>query len=266
MRNKEHFKFPEYSRALTAASNGVAPLLDPGGEFNVDADPDVQAARARRSALFNGLTPTECGEIVSRGQQRCFARHQTIYRQGDPVKFIFVLISGRVKITETSPAGAEVILSIEEAGGIVGELRVVPGGSHMRTALALERCAVLTWEAQEFQKLLERYAGLAVNSSHILSERLRVLERRFQELATEPVAPRLARTLVRLLEPNENGSRESAPINLSHEELAQMTGMTSFTVSRLLRDWEQRHIVTSRRRSVLIKDLPGLRTLANGRA
>ena len=217
----------------------------------------------QRSHLFSGLMLEECGEIVSLAQERSFARHQTVYRQGEPAKFISILVSGRVKITETSQGGAEVILAIEEAGGVVGELWVVPGGVHARTAEALERCHMLLWDAGVFQTLFERYPTLVLNLSYILSERLRVLERRFQELATEPVAPRLARTLLRLLDPNENGTRESVPIGLSHEELAQMTGMTSFTVSRLLRDWEQRDIVTSRRRSVLIKDLPGLRTLAN---
>ncbi|HKN36279.1 MAG TPA: Crp/Fnr family transcriptional regulator [Terriglobales bacterium] len=227
---------------------------------------DVRAAALQSSALFSGLLLAECGEIVSLARERYFAKRQTIFRQGDPAKFIFVLVSGRVKITETSHSGVEVILSIEEAGEVIGELGAMPDASRTRTAQALERSHMLMWEAGEFQTLLERYPALVLNSTHILSERLRVLEERFQELATEPVAPRLARTLVRLLEPDENGTRKPAPISLSREELAQMTGMTSFTVSRLLCDWEQRGIISNHRRSVLIKDLPGLRTLASGTA
>jgi CRP-like cAMP-binding protein len=227
---------------------------------------DVRVASVQRSALFNGFMSAQCDEIVSLAHERCFAKHQTIFRQGDPVKFIFVLISGRVKITETSEAGAEVILSIEKAGEIVGELGLMPDGSHTRTAQALERCHMLMWEAGKFQTLFDRYPALALNSFHILSDRLRVFEQRFQELATQPVATRLARMLVRLLEQNEKGTRGRAPIGLSHEELAQMTGMTSFTVSRLLCEWEQRGIITSHRRSVLIKDLLGLRMLAKGAA
>ena len=86
--------------------------------------PDVRVACVQRSPLFNGLMLVDCGEIVSLAQERCFAKYQAIYRQGDPVKFIFVLVSGRLKTTETSHGGAEVILSIEEAGSVVGELRV----------------------------------------------------------------------------------------------------------------------------------------------
>jgi CRP-like cAMP-binding protein len=210
------------------------------------------------------MTPVECAEIISLAQEQRFAQRQTIFRQGDPVKFIFVLISGRVKIIETSRGGTEVILSTRRQGEVVGGLGLIPGSPHTRTALALERCHMFIWEAEEFHSLFERYPKLALNSSRILSERLRELEQRFQELATQPVAPRLARTLVRLFNEDEDAIRKPAPIALSNEELAQMTGMTSFTVSRLLSEWEQRGILISQRRCVLIKDLPGLKALAIG--
>jgi len=223
---------------------------------------DTRVDSVLRSPLFYGIASAECSEIVSIAQERHFAKGETIFRQGDPVKFTFLLISGRVKITETSPGGDDVILSMRASGEVVGGLGLAPNSPHTRTAQALERCHMLVWKAGDFQTLAERYPALALNASQVLSERLQVLEERFHELATQPVAPRLARTLVRLLEQNQDGRREPAPISLTHEELAQMTGMTSFTVSRLLSDWEQRGILASQRRSVLIKDLLGLRTLA----
>jgi CRP-like cAMP-binding protein len=227
---------------------------------------EARADCVQGSTLFRGIAPTDCAEIVLRAKERRFAKHETIFRQGDPVKFIFLLVSGWVKITETSQGGADVILSMRSSGEVVGGLGLAPNSPHTRTAQALERCHMLVWEAGDFQTLAERYPALALNSSQILSERLQILEERFHELATQPVAPRLARTLVRLLEQSQSGTQKPAPIGLTHEELAQMTGMTSFTVSRLLSEWEQRGIIASHRRSVLIKDLLGLRTLAKGAA
>ena len=89
-----------------------------------------------------------------------------------------------MKITETSQAGAEVILSIEEAGEVVGGLGVMPGGSRTRTAQALERCHMLMSEAGKFQTLFERYPRLP-SIRLILSEHLRVLEDRFQDVDQE---------------------------------------------------------------------------------
>jgi CRP-like cAMP-binding protein len=88
---------------------------------------------------------------------------------------------------------------------------------------------------------------------------LRELEERFRELATEQVAPRLARQLIRLQEqahPPQNGKVE---IGLSREGLAQMTGTTIYTVSRLLSDWQAHGLLNSRRESVIISDVQSLR-------
>jgi CRP-like cAMP-binding protein len=219
---------------------------------------------AQELPLFEGLERGECAEILSFAHERRFAKHQTIFRQGDSAKFVLVMLSGRVKTIETSHTGAEVILSVDDAGDVVGGVGLSPSDYHTRSAQALERCHMLAWEAQMFRTLCERYPTLALNSLRILGCHLRILEQRFQELATERAAPRLALTLVRLLEQNGNGAPNAAPIALSHEELAQMTGMTPFTVSRLLSEWEVRDIVASQRKSLLVKDFSGLRVLAKG--
>ena len=88
---------------------------------------------------------------------------------------------------------------------------------------------------------------------------LRELEERFRELATEPVAPRLARQLIRLQEQVGSAQNGDVEIGLSREGLAQMTGTTECTVSRLLSAWEAHGFVTSRRKCVMISDIRSLR-------
>jgi len=90
-------------------------------------------------------------------------------------------------------------------------------------------------------------------------EQLQELEERFRELATEPVAPRLVRQLIRLQEQAGSPQKGEAVIGLSRKGLAQMTGTTECTVSRLLSAWEAHGLVTSRRESVMITDAPALR-------
>jgi hypothetical protein len=77
------------------------------------------------------------------------------------------------------------------------------------------------------------------------------------EFATERVPHRLARVLLRLIA--ESGSSfDSAPVDLSCEELAQMAGTTLFTVSRLLCEWASpRHHPAGAQRD-LVENLPGL--------
>src|ERR1035437_2705303 len=89
-----------------------------------------------------------------------------------------------------------------------------------------------------------------------------VIQERFREVATERVAPRVARQLVRLLDKIGRRVEDGVEISLSREELAQMTGTTLFTVSRLLSAWEERGIVKPRREGVTICDVPALNAIS----
>jgi CRP/FNR family transcriptional regulator, nitrogen oxide reductase regulator len=90
---------------------------------------------------------------------------------------------------------------------------------------------------------------------------MRMLEGRVHEFATERVPQRLARVLLRLIA-QFGSSFDSAPVDLSCEELAQMAGTTLFTVSRLLCDWASQGIIRPERSAVLVENLPGLIAVA----
>jgi CRP-like cAMP-binding protein len=83
-----------------------------------------------------------------------------------------------------------------------------------------------------------------------------------REMATERVGPRVARQLVRLLPQIGRQADGAIEVSLSHEELAQMTGTTLFTVSRLFSAWETRRLVKPRREAVTISDVQALRAIA----
>lgn len=88
---------------------------------------------------------------------------------------------------------------------------------------------------------------------------LRELEERFRELATERVAPRVARQLLRLQEQAGSPQNHDAAIGLSREGLAQMTGTTIYAVSRLLSAWEAGGLVSSSRGFVTVSNVSSLR-------
>jgi len=83
---------------------------------------------------------------------------------------------------------------------------------------------------------------------------------RARELATERVASRVARTLLRLARqsgrPVDGGILVDHP--LSRQELAEMTGTTLYTVSRLLSAWEDAGLVEAGRERVTVRSVEGL--------
>ena len=123
-------------------------------------------------------------------------------------------------------------------------------------------CRALVWDAPTFKSLVTRYPVLHQNMVKILSEDLLELQERFREVATERVAPRVARQLVRLLTRIGRSINGSVEVSLTREELAQMTGTTLFTVSRLLSTWEERGMVKPRREGVTVCDVKSLRAAA----
>ena len=213
---------------------------------------------ATRSELFAGLSSSVCSYVLSTARLMDVGSRQVIYFAGDKIQQIFLLTNGRVKITQFSERGTEVILRLCIPGEVISELALVPGSRHSTTAQAAQDCDVLAWDAATFEAAMERFPDLRSNVKRILEQRLHELERRLCEVATETVAPRLAHGLARLLDQigrNVNGHVE---INVSQEVLAQMTSMVSFTVCRILTNWENQGVLKLRREVIEIHNVPRL--------
>jgi len=215
------------------------------------------------SALFTGLTQRECMEIASCAKARIFARDELLFMQGQPARNLVLIQSGSVKSTQLSCDGNEVILWMNGSGDAVG----IPGDTaacnHTCSARAMEQCRALIWEYGRLQQVLTDYPQIRKNISQILSKRLNELEERFREIATEKVAKRVALALLRLLSHVGKQSPGGIEVSLTREELAQMTGTTLFTISRLLSKWGEEGFVQPRRESVLIRDPRGLLQMGN---
>jgi CRP-like cAMP-binding protein len=204
------------------------------------------------SELFADLPSSVCTDIVSMARHRNYACRQVLFFAGDPIKETLLLTDGRAKIIQLGEGGTEVILRFTVPGEVIGELGLVPGGTHSSTAQALEACKVLVWSAETFEAALERFPILQRNAERIIQRRLEELESRFCEVATELASPRLAHALVRLIDQMGHKVNSHVEIKVSQEALAQMTAMTTFTVNRLLTNWENQGMLRVRREAIEI--------------
>jgi CRP-like cAMP-binding protein len=219
-----------------------------------DSNIAERASMMSASALFAGLTNHECRQIALGAKARVFARDELLFMQGQPVRSLVLLQTGSVKLTQLSPHGNEVILWMNGQGDAVGVLADIPSCSHTCSARAMEHCRALTWEYTKLQTLVADYPQIRKNISQILFKRLNELEERFREVATEKVAKRLALALLRLVKQVGKQLPDGVQVALSREELAQMTGTTLFTISRILSKWGDQGFVIPRRESVVVVD------------
>lgn len=210
------------------------------------------------SQLMADVPPADYARILSFGRSIKIARRQTIFFAGDAVKEVLLLSEGCMKITLLSQTGGAVILRLVGPGEVIGTVGLTEQTTHSASAEALVSSKVVAWNGATFERLLTQFPILRRNTINIMERRLAILEARFRDVSTQQVAQRVARQLLRLLPQVGQRIDGAVEIKLSREDLAQMTGTTLFTVSRLLSGWEEQGLVSLRRLVVVIRNPLGL--------
>src|SRR5215469_1633260 len=221
----------------------------------------LRAGLVRGCSLFSEMPDEDRAKVVSAAHQSTYLRGKTIFFEGDQVRQVILLISGSVKLSQLGSQGQEVILRIAGPGeSLSGEC--FTRFSHCSTALAMTPCTALVWEANQFEAVAEQVPMLGRNISCTLMRTLNQLEVRFREICTEKVASRLSSQLVRLASQVGRPINGYVEIGLSRRDLAQLTGTTLFTVSRIFGQWEDLGIVRPHRQGVLVLNMSALEELS----
>jgi CRP-like cAMP-binding protein len=211
--------------------------------------------------LFSEIPAEDCAKIVAAAQERVYQCGKTIYFEGDPVRQVVLVTSGCVKLSQTGPQGQEVILRLVGPGETLCA-ECFPKYSHCSTARTMKPSAALVWEVSQFEAVADRFPALGRNVSGVLLHTLNQLEIRFREMCTEKVGPRLSSQLVRLVSQVGQPTNGYVEISLSQRDLAQLTGTTLFTVSRLLGQWEELGIVRPKRQGLLVLNVQALEDIS----
>ena len=109
----------ESTPAIDAAVSGAGSEID-----TVATESPWQSA-----AIFKHLSKAECQEIVSSGARRQYAGRQLIVHEGDEGRAVLMVMWGRVKVSQVSHTGDEVILRVQGSGEVIGGLGMLPGES-----------------------------------------------------------------------------------------------------------------------------------------
>ncbi len=224
-----------------------------------------------RSALLAGMGQEYLRELVARGIRRSFGSGQSVFRQGDPARGLYIVLRGRLKVFKLSPTGREQILMMMGPGEPVGEVAVLSGEAYPANAEAVEDSETLYVPREVFLELVKKEPELALRLLGALSARLRSFATLIEDLALKDVAQRLAAYLLTLAEAGsgaaeEDGGRVSrVHLPLSKTQLSATVGTVPETLSRAFRQLGEAGIIEAQGRVVHIKDWVFLERLA-GRA
>lgn len=208
----------------------------------------------KRAELFRDVPDQLLAELQATSFRKRIANNEVLFRQGDEAETFYVVIVGRLRVTQTTPEGQQIIIRYLGPGQIAGYSALTGANQHPGTVTALDDSHLFGWSREVIQQFMANNASIAVNATAVLGARYHELQVRLRELSTERVERRIAHTVLRLAQ--QAGHRTARGIEiafpLSRQDLAEMTGTTLHTVSRTLSAWEEKGIVDSGRRRVIV--------------
>ena len=220
----------------------------------VSSQPDDELLR--RLPLFRRLTPEHRARVAAVGRVVSFDRGHLIFSEGDPGDAFLAIVSGRVKVFKSTPAGKEIILEIFGGGDPLGAVAVYEGAPFPASALTLEPTQCLRIEAPAFLRLLEQDPALVRGLLSGLTIRLAELTRRLAELSGARVEARFARLFLKLCDQIGRADRGGVfvAMPLSRQELADLTGTTIETAIRIMSRWQKEDVLHTEKDGFVVLD------------
>jgi CRP-like cAMP-binding protein len=210
------------------------------------------------------LTPPELVAFESVGAPRRWPRGAVIFREAERFDWVFVLRTGRVKVSSDTANGTEVVLAVRGPGALLGELSAIDREPVSATVTALEPVSALVVSQVEFERYLHSHGRVAFLLMRELAGRLRDADRKRIEFGAFDTTGRVAARLVELAERFGTQTPEGVRIGLplSQDELAGWTGSSREAVTKALRALRQEGWITTGRLRVVVRDLGALRERA----
>jgi CRP/FNR family cyclic AMP-dependent transcriptional regulator len=224
--------------AYDAAMSSASSMSRPGAS----GDP-LAGAALRACPLFAGVSDEALATVGAALRQRRFRRGETIFHAGDPGDALYLVTSGKVKITIPSDDGSEpVILTTIDAGGFFGALALLDGAQRSATAVALDAVEASLLRRDAFDRLLDTEPDLRRALLATLAGEIRRLTAQVEDLHFLDLPGRLARHLLRVISPDAGpldvpSGEHRLPWPYTQGELAGMIGASRQSVNRLLADF-----------------------------
>lgn len=171
---------------------------------------------------------------------------------------LFVLLHGRLRVTQVTQAGEQIVVRMINPGDLFGIAQALRLSTYPGTATAVVESVALSWPMSDWDEMVTRYPSFAATTIQTIGARLQDAHARIREMSTEAVEQRLGHAVLRLAQqsgrPEPGGIRIDFPV--SKQDLAEMSGTTLYTVSRMLAAWEGAGLVDGGRQKLLVKNPP----------
>ena len=213
---------------------------------------DRSRARDVTNRLLAGVDSDERQAIVAGSRRQTLHPSQVLFRTGERAQQLFVLRKGRVQFGRLTSSGREVVMGILGPGDVLGLACLLPSSNYIGTAEALDRGEVQVWSRHVIRRLAHRYPQVQGNVLQIALTYVAEFADRLEKLVSGTAEHRLARALTSLGVRIGTPSPSSIDILIKNDQLASLADVSPFTVSRQLKQWERKGVISKSRGIVRI--------------
>jgi CRP/FNR family transcriptional regulator, nitrogen oxide reductase regulator len=216
----------------------------------------VDSSLVAHMPLFAGFSAEDLADVLREARSTRCARNSAVFEQGQDAQSFFLLLHGHVRASKATPTGEQIVVRYVVPGEIFGIAPAIGLSRYPATATAVDDSVVLTWPSAAWPRLVARFPALASRTLQTVGTRLQESHTRVVEMSTQQVEQRVAHALLRLAKQSgrklDHGIEIDFPI--SRQDIAQMTGTTLHTVSRILSGWEQLGLIESARQRIVLRE------------
>jgi CRP/FNR family transcriptional regulator, cyclic AMP receptor protein len=217
----------------------------------------------RSNTFFGGLPDDALDALIGKGHTKKYAKGATIYRRGESGDSLMVVLSGRIKISNTTADAREVILNFLGVGDVNGEIAALDRRERTADAVALEDCEVFTVYARDLVPTLTAHPEAMLDIINILCDKLRSASAIIEDNTLE-MRGRTAKGLLRLCQQHGRTGKDGVRLQLavSQRELGSYLGVSRANVSRQLGELRDANVIRIDGTQITITDEEGLSAIA----
>ncbi|MDA8104276.1 MAG: Crp/Fnr family transcriptional regulator [Nitrospiraceae bacterium] len=195
----------------------------------------------RNILLFSSLTNDELRQIGDKIAVKRFRKNDVIMYAEDTNEFMYVILAGKVKVIQTTEDGKEMILAIHREGDFFGEVSLIDNKTTPAMVLALEDSIIALVSKLDFSSLLYSQGKVLDVLLKILCSRLRESWSKIQMLTFTNASQKIKMLFLLLSEEHgiKTGEGVILDIKLTHQDIANMIGISRETVTRIIDKWHK---------------------------
>ncbi len=221
-------------------------------------DRDAAIAKLRAIPMFNDLGAEDIETLAGMVSYRQLPKGAFIITQNERGASMFLLVSGRVKVSLASPGGKELALSYLEAPAHFGEMSLVDAEPRSADVIAVSDVELFALDAKDLSEAIRLQPRLALSLIATLSRRLRHTITRLEDMAFHDATHRVMRVLLNVATASYEARGVPVIAGLTHYEIATLAGTSRETASRIISGLAKDGVVATKGRRIVV-DLLKLR-------